>query len=329
MAERDRVEAENTSTRVAQSLREGIRLYNIDEYAKSLSALEEGLRLDPENTQVREYIVRDIVALKREEEKTVPPDSPFYELVMNLERLGDDAFERGEDRESIKYFERILLIFPFNESARVRFTKALGKTDPVLARDILDGTFRTAKDLYAQKGKRREAAAKLDLILNVDPDFAPARELRGRIDAETKEGEKTATAKDVARAAELHSRGAALYGQNRPGEAADLWRRSLELNPDNVEARVSLSRAESDLRRRKDRDAESSSPAVSEARIRMKKHYLDGINYYMDGLYREAISEWEAILKVDPDYENVNTNIDRARRRLMYGAERMPNDRKS
>jgi cytochrome c-type biogenesis protein CcmH/NrfG len=53
----------------------------------------------------------------------------------------------------------------------------------------------------------------------------------------------------------------------------------------------------------------------------MKKHYLDGVNYYMNGMYREAITEWEEVLKIDPKNENVKQNIERARKRLEFGSE--------
>jgi len=87
---------------------------------------------------------------------------------------------------------------------------------------------------------------------------------------------------------------------------------------------VFLSRAETKLRnleRFSTATAATSEKMDDELRIKIKKHYLDGINYYMNGLYEEAISEWEEILKIDPEYENVKINIQRAKKRLGYDVE--------
>ncbi len=36
----------------------------------------------------------------------------------------------------------------------------------------------------------------------------------------------------------------------------------------------------------------------------------------MNGLYREAITEWEEVLKLDPSHDNARINIERAYKRL-------------
>ena len=153
-------EREANAKLIAKYLREGIKFYNLNRYRDSLAQLNLGLELDPANTQIREYIVRDIIALKREEEKVVSYTSPFYKLVENLKLLGTEAFDAADYQKSVKYWEEILLIFPFNEEARIQLTKTLGKTDPALQEEILNGMYRDARSLIKQ-GKKREAKAKL------------------------------------------------------------------------------------------------------------------------------------------------------------------------
>jgi cytochrome c-type biogenesis protein CcmH/NrfG len=48
------------------------------------------------------------------------------------------------------------------------------------------------------------------------------------------------------------------------------------------------------------------------------------MQYYMDGMYREAIDEWESVLKIDPDHVDAQVNITHAQRRLADIAEREP-----
>jgi tetratricopeptide (TPR) repeat protein len=315
-------ERERNAELVARYLRDGIKFYNLNRYRDSLTQLNRGLELDPENSQIKEYILRDIIALKREEEKTVPPTSPFYKLVENLKLLGQEAYNRGEYHDSIKYWEEILLIFPFNEDARISLAKTLGKTDPELAGEILAGMYRDATQL-AGRDKKREAVAKLKLIREVDPDYRDTEAFIRRLEEERtvkeREQRKVVTEKDRRQAERLYRKGLDLYRTQRLQEAIDTWRQALDINPEYVQARVDLSRAETKLRNLQaatSGGSEANVEASDELSIRIKKHYLEGVTFYMNGMYAEAISEWNAVLKLDPANENVKTNIDRAQRRL-------------
>jgi len=315
-------ESERMTEQVVQYLREGIKYYNLNQYKKSLAALNEGLKLDPENTQIKEYIIRDIIALKREEEKSVPVTSPFYKLIEDLKRLGKESFTVGNYSESVKYYEEILLIFPFNEEARINLTKALNKTDPGLVREILANMYNEANDLLRRK-KQREALIKLKLILEVEPENVQAKNLLNRIESERKEEKRVVSAEDRKRAQSLYEEGVEMYRMEKLEDAVRVWREAVGLNPEFVDARVFLSRAESKLRTLKSVESGSSGKQTAiddELRIKLKKHYLDGINYYMSGMYREAISEWEEVIKIDPEFESVQMNIERARKRLGYDA---------
>jgi len=180
-----RLEMEKKAKLVANYLRNGIKYYNLKKFKESLYYLNEGLRIEKENTQIKEYIIRDVIALKREEEKIVPVTSPFYKLVQNLKRLGIDEFKKENYNESIKYWEEILLIFPFNEEARLYFTKALSKVDPELVEDILTTNYNEAKELLG-RNKKREALAKLELIVEVNSKFMDAQKKIKEIEAESK-----------------------------------------------------------------------------------------------------------------------------------------------
>lgn len=327
IAEGERRENDKNTEQVAYYLREGIKFFNLAQYKKALAMLNEGLKLEPENTQIREYMLRVIIALKREEEKDVPPTSPFFKLIQDLKRLGTEAFERSDYPASVKYWEEILLIFPFNEEARLNLTKALSKSDPALAKEILQNMYAEARD-FSQRNKKREAVIKLKLILDVDPGFKDAqaflRELEAEKKAEEKQEKKVPSKEEKKRAQEFYAKGLEFYRMEKLEEAAGAWAKAVELDPEFVDARVYLSRAESKLRNL----AKASGGATAgndgmndELRIKIKKHYLDGVNYFMNGMYREAITEWEAVLKLDPKNGTARQNIERARKRIEFGTE--------
>jgi tetratricopeptide (TPR) repeat protein len=314
--ERESLRQERNTDLVGLYLREGIKYYNLNRYRESLSQLNRGLKLDPQNTQIREYIVRVTIALKREEEKIVPPNSPFYKLVENLKMLGSQAYRRGNYQESIKYWEEILLIFPFNEEARINLTKVLGKTDPALSKDIIAGMYDNAVSLLRQ-GERRKAEAKLKLILLVTPDYRDAQALLQR--AAQPQENINLTDKRRRESERYYRKGIGYYQNEQLEEAIDMWRKALELNPDLVDVRIDLSKAEMKLRNLQKAVSGIEDPysESNEAlRIKIKRHYLEGVTLFMNGLYGEAITEWEEVLKLDPSHDNARINIERAHKRL-------------
>lgn len=318
--EKTKEESGKMSVDVSRFLREGIKRYNLEQYKEALSVLNEGLLIDPENTQIQEYIIRATIALKREEEKSVSPFSPFYKLIQDLMRLGGRAYAAGNYTNSIKFWEEILLIFPFNERARLGMTRTLRKTDPSLAKEILEVMFEEAKS-YSRREKKREATVKLKLILDVDPRHRDARALLKELEDENKKKEekKVVSREDRKQARDLYDEGVKLYGKENLSEALQAWKKAVELDPEFDEARVYLARAETQLRTLEKigaGPAEETSALSEDVRIKLKKHYLEGINYYMSGLYKEAITEWEEIIKIDPTYEKVEQNIERAKKRL-------------
>ena len=93
---------------------------------------------------------------------------------------------------------------------------------------------------------------------------------------------------------------------------------AVELDPEFVDARLLLSRTETRVRNLSkaasgdDRKAKG----YDELSIKVKKHYLDGVQYFINGLYREAITEWKKVLELDPSNDSARSNIERASKRL-------------
>jgi tetratricopeptide (TPR) repeat protein len=66
------------------------------------------------------------------------------------------------------------------------------------------------------------------------------------------------------------------------------------------------------------------SPKISkEAKIKqMKKRYMRGARYYKKKMYKEAISEWEEILKIDPNHRQSKEAIEKAKKKMEQTAKK-------
>ena len=66
------------------------------------------------------------------------------------------------------------------------------------------------------------------------------------------------------------------------------------------------------------------SPKISkEAKIKqMKKHYIRATTYYKKRMYKEAISEWEKVLKIDPTHKQSREAIEKAKKKMEQTAKK-------
>jgi len=48
----------------------------------------------------------------------------------------------------------------------------------------------------------------------------------------------------------------------------------------------------------------------------MKKHYIRATTYYKKGMYKEAISEWENVLKIDPNHKQSKELIEKTKKKM-------------
>ncbi|MQY65596.1 MAG: PorV/PorQ family protein [Clostridia bacterium] len=66
------------------------------------------------------------------------------------------------------------------------------------------------------------------------------------------------------------------------------------------------------------------SPEISkQAKIKqMKKHYMRATTYYKKRMYKEAISEWEKVLKIDPNHKQSKEAIEKAKKKMEQTAKK-------
>ncbi len=66
------------------------------------------------------------------------------------------------------------------------------------------------------------------------------------------------------------------------------------------------------------------SPKISKvAKVRqMKKHYMRATRYYKKRMYKEAIREWEKVLKIDPNHKQSKEGIEKAKKKMEQTAKK-------
>jgi tetratricopeptide (TPR) repeat protein len=190
------------------------------------AALEEfksTLKADPKNLVAKQYVDKLQNEQKNESEK-------YY-------RKGVELLSTGQINEAIANLEQALEVAPQDQRTKNLLYKARTQL-----RDNLKALLARGVEL-ANAGRVAEAKEKFSDVLKLSPGNAEATEYLSKLTGQTAHA---AVNKDEIK--KLYYDGVSLYldGQNR--RAIEVWQKILVLDPDNQEAKTSITKAEMELK---------------------------------------------------------------------------------
>jgi len=152
-------------------------------------------------------------------------------------RKGIEFFSKGKLREAIASLERALELDPKNQGIKNLLYKARTQL-----RENVKALIARGIEL-ANSGRIPEAKEKFNEVLKLDPSNAEANEYLSKFTG--KVGQFTVSKEEIKK---LYYDGVSLYldGQNR--RAIEVWKKILVLDPDNQEAKSSITKAEMELK---------------------------------------------------------------------------------
>lgn len=103
------IETLATRIRLQENIQQGLMLYDVGEYNEALKILEEALKLDPDNSLVKQYYERTKLETMEASQEEMDPETEKKFL------KGVDTFLNGRYAEAIKIWEEILKDNPYNK----------------------------------------------------------------------------------------------------------------------------------------------------------------------------------------------------------------------
>ncbi len=151
-----------------------------------------------------------------------------------------------------------------------------------------------------------EAVSEWNHIQALDPGNRQAdlavRRMQQKIETQTQDLE---AASERLRIMDLYRRALNSYNEGKYQEAIRDLEEILSKQSTHEEAKTLLARAQRRI-----------TPLTSEEEAEIRRIYLRGMQHFSKDRYAEAIAEWEKILRIDPNNESVQRNIEEARERL-------------
>jgi tetratricopeptide (TPR) repeat protein len=211
-----------------------------------------------------------------------------------LKFYSENDYARARDE-----WQEVLRLAPDHTEARDYLARTQEKID-----EIVQSRISTAR-AYEQDGRLTEAIGEWNNIVLLDPDNRNASgaiaSLRTKIDAQTKD---YATASRKLRVVELYNQALLKYNRGEYESTITDLNSLLSSDSAHAEAKNLLLMAQRKL-----------TPLSTEEEENIRRLYLKGMQYFSKDQYKEAITEWEKILKIDPSNESVKKNIQEAKDR--------------
>lgn len=211
-----------------------------------------------------------------------------------LKFYSDNEYARARDE-----WQEVLRLAPDHAEAKEYLARTQEKIDEIVRSRI--ATART----YENNGRLTEAIGEWNNIVLLDPENREAAgaiaRLRTKIDEQARDYRAAAS---KLRVVELYDRALQKYNRGEYESAITDLRTLLGIDATHAEAKNLLLMAQRKLK-----------PLSNEEEQEIRRLYLKGMQFFSKDQYREAITEWEKILTIDPSNESVKKNIQEARDR--------------
>ena len=319
---RDALQKQQTRTWTEEIFREGVSLFERGNYAESVVKFTQVLDLIPGFSQAEDYRQKaentlrqqKIALLQKEGEKfyqtkdwvnaTIkfeqileldsgyqPAKDYLSEIQKSLKvsdrlQLGISYFTVDDPGRAIKEFEQVLQLYPEHPVAEDYLARSQRRL-----RELID-EYQAQATVYQKENRLVEALELWNEILKLDPARKDIKELI------------TATNKQLQKSWH-YMRGLEYYEQKKFREAIMEFQTVLNIDSAFQKAREYLRLATLEL------SPEQKFPSEEVLHL-----YSQGMEYYLNEKYEEAIATWEDLLKLDPYNLNALRNIEDARTKL-------------
>ncbi len=293
------------TTRISEHVQTADRLSAEGSYEQALDELKIAREYDPTNEEVSrkfEEVQQEIVARQaeatRESEKSIMINQHF-QLGMKYYGVNDYVLARTE-------WLNILDLDPEDEGAR----DYLARTDEKITEQVTLHS-QKARD-FERRGQLAVALTEWNVVRTLDPEheemITSIERLKGRLEDMSRSYKTTSRRLEIV---ELFEQALGHFSEGSYEQSKSTLQELLRKDPNHAEAQNLLLRVNRRL-----------IPLSDEEKEEIKQLYIAGMKHFTQGNYTAAIEEWRKILRLDPDNESVQKNIEEAQLRLGRGDDR-------
>ena len=271
-------------------------------YVEAETKLEKSLELYPEYLSAKELLNQ--VSLKTKTEQKIKKHLNW----------GEKNFDKGQYEKALINFYHVLRLNPENERAlqmiRGCGLKIIGEDkEKKISDKKRENYFKKGKN-FCKEGDFKSAIYLWARIITSEPaNIEVLKEIqrayrkmqREKRKQEQQQFLKQQQEKERKEKIERYCKKAeGFYKTGKHNHSIEYWKKVLELDPENKQAKEGMNKSKKKLK------IGTSNGVDLEV---VEEYYKQGLIYYNQGKYQEAIIEWKKVLELDPNNEKAKANI--------------------
>jgi tetratricopeptide (TPR) repeat protein len=302
--------------KVKENYERGVKHYKQGELLKANEEFNAVLEVEPEHKKAKGYL--ELVgkrlgdSVNKGEFKTV---SELYYA------QGAIFYINGEWAKAIAQWENALKLDPSNEEL-LAFIKIAEK------KRTEEEVFEKAEILYRdglahyKEGKIDEATKELEEAIKLNPKHTKAQEYLAKAREKTTGMKKEEEEKGHRQTIEKHYiQGIDYYAEGEFKNALKEWEEVLRIDPQHEGAKEYIKKANDKIASANSRRGKSEPAVRGSGEEKIEVYYKQGINYYLAGEFKEAIKQWEEVLRMEPSHKGAREYMAKAKERLKISEE--------
>lgn len=302
--------------KVKENYERGIKHYKQGELLKASKEFNAVLEIEPEHKETKKYlewiVKRFEDTVNKGEFKTV---SELYYA------QGAIFYINGEWAKAIAQWKNALKLDPSNTELSEFVEIAEKKKDE-------KETFEKAEVLYRDglahynEGKLDEAIKELEEAIKFNPKHTKARDCLARSREKVATMKKEQEEKKRREAMDKHYfRGIDYYAEGEFEKAVKEWDEVLRIDPEHKGAQEYIDKARDKIAGATSGERERRATAKTPEEEKIEVYYRQGISFYLAGAFRDAVSQWEEVLRMEPSHKGARDYIAKAKERLKISEE--------
>ena len=302
--------------KVKEIYESGVKHYTQGELLRAGIEFNEVLEIEPEHKEAKKYLeligkrLQDIV--NKGEFKTV---SELYYA------QGAIFYINGEWGKAISQWKNALKLDSSNKELSEFIKIAEKRRHQEEALEKAEVLYRNGLAHY-NEGKIKEAITELEEAIKLNPNHTKARDYLARAREKVSEMKGEEEAKRRREIIEKHYfRGIDYYAEGKFKKAIEEWDEVLRIDPEHKGAKEYIDKARDKIASANSRREKEKLTTRRPEEEKIEVYYKQGINYYLAGKFKEAISQWEEVLKMEPAHKGAREYMAKAKERLKISEE--------
>lgn len=268
-------------------LNSGLKDYNRKNYRSAIDAFTKVLEMNPQNAAAKKYL------------------SKSYDLLIEIEQSKQTKAEKEKIVRAIKIEKEKRM--KLTAKKEIHFTKE--EASKIAKRFYEKGIF------YYEKGEYEKSLPELENALIWEPENT---EIENKINEATMKLDILVRGQFVQ---ERMEKAYSMYRKNDMLSSLSEWLVILDLEPRNPKAKEYV-RKITDMLDEKQKE-QSQKELLKRKQELVSQLIKQGNNYLYQKKYKDAVGEWEKILKIDPDNQTAKQNIETTGNNIKFIAQNL------